>query len=168
MPRYLKVEWNGCSVSVRPIGLRRFFRFRRTGLTPYIVDDEIKLKIMIKQGKEAIQDDTLYCNEEISDTDGVIGKPIGNMVIKNKPNQTVSWNITRHVQSIPHDGFYAIYGEKDAEHRTIMSFHAYHSEKHLGILIILAGGTLAGIISLVMWLVSLFFGDTSCPNNLTT
>lgn len=146
MPKYLKAHWNGCSISVRPIGWRRIFR-----PWPYFVGDRIRLKVKIQQGKAAIQPDTLFIGQHTSqDSISIREELIDSILVQNESNQELIQSIESLIISWPCDGRYIIRGGAvNKADKPIMTFRIHPSEKLVFLYVALIGIALGGVIGAI-------------------
>lgn len=157
MPSFPKAEWNNCEVFARPMGWRKIFCLGKLGLIPYIIGDEIKLKVTLKQGKKSIIADTLFYNEEVSQgNQDASEKVIKSISITNQPNQRIELPDISSYTGFPEDRKYSIYSEKDSRRRLIMSATVFRSEVFIWAALIVFGGAIGSVIGLIIWLLNRF------------
>lgn len=153
MPKYLKDDWDGSSISARPIGTRKVFRF-----WPFFVGDRISFEIRIKQLKDTIQSDNLLVSEEIVGHDGiVIQKDIAQIYIPNMgKDKYITQKISGKTVTSSCEGSYVVCGSLiNKVPHTILTFKAHPSEQLAFWLMGLIGiviGALVGTIT--TWLLN--------------
>lgn len=152
MPKYLKADWNGCSVSLRPTGVRRIFRF-----WPFFVGDRIRLNLTIKRTEGTFIPDTLVCNEVIPSAEETYREnTIAAIAIEGMAKGRHITKLVRGgVITSSYEGFYTAHGDRDSKRRIVMTFQSHPSEKLVFLWIGLLGTLFGAIIgSITTWLLT--------------
>ena len=148
MPKYLKAEWNGCSVSMRPMGVRRIFHF-----WPFFVGDRMRLNLTVKQTEGTFIPDTLVCNEVIPSAGETHREnTVAQIAIEGmSKGRHITKSITGEVITSSHEGSYTVHSDKVSKRQVVMTFQSHPSEKLVFLWMALASAVFASAIT---WLLT--------------